>query len=153
LPRLALPNRELEKAALLNPRFVAKLEFVALELLNPERPSMPESARLGETADKDREEDAVEERLAANDPLDAGAAPAPGERVVADMDGELVGARPVVVAGPRIPPVAGAPELCATELDGAGEPFVLRFVPALLLPRAAGGAELLRVVVGPERPK
>jgi hypothetical protein len=44
LPRLALPNRELEKAALLKPRFEAKLEFVALELLNPERPSMPESA-------------------------------------------------------------------------------------------------------------
>jgi hypothetical protein len=78
---------------------------------------------------------------------------APGERVVADIDAELVGARPVVVAGPRALPAAGAPELRATELDGVVAPLVLRFADALLLPRAAGAEELLRAVVGPERPK
>ena len=137
LVRLPLPNRELENAALLKPRLEAKLEFVVLELLNPERPSIPESAWFVDMADKDREDDAV----------------APGERVVADMDGELVGARPVVVAGPRELPEAGAPELRATELEGVVAPFVLRFVEALLVPRAAGAAELLRAVDGPERPK
>ena len=125
LVRLAPPNRELEKAALLKPRFDAKLELPDLEELSPERPSTPESARLVETADDEREE----------------YAPLAGARVVADIDPEFVGARPAeVLADPRVPFAAGAPEFRATV------PFV---------PRAAGAAELLRAVVEPppERPK
>jgi len=44
LVRLALPNREPEKAALLKPRLAEKLEPADLEELSPERLSMPESA-------------------------------------------------------------------------------------------------------------